>query len=110
MVAKTKFVLQKKARTITSDGSVAHDGFSVSEDVGLVHEVGREENHFACLSLLEHVPKMPTTVGINPSCWLVKKYKPRVADQGDSYTEFSFLPSGQLGGLRVCFLLKISVL
>ena len=110
MVAKTKFVLQKEARAVTSDGAVTHDGFSVCKDIGLVHEVRREKNHFTSLPLLEDVPKVSATVRVNSSCWLVKEYKPGVADQGDSYAEFSFLPSGQLGGLSVCFLLKIRVL
>ena len=65
MVAKTKFVLQKEARAVTSDGSVTHDGFSVREDVGLIHEVSCQENYLPLAPPLQDRPQVTSAVGVN---------------------------------------------
>ena len=89
---------------------MTHYGFPVCEDVSLVHEVRGEQDHLSCFPLLENVPKMASAVRVNTCRWLVKEYKPRVPNQGDSYAELPFLASGQLGRLCVSLLLKICVL
>ena len=72
---------------------MAHDGFSIRKDVGLVHEVCGEKNHFASFPLFQNVPEMSSAVRVDSSRGFVKEYKPRISDEGDSHAEFSFLTS-----------------
>ena len=73
--------------------STVDDGNAVAEQVGLVHEVGGEKNHFASFPLFQNVPKMSSAVWVDSSGGFVKEYKSRISNKGDSNAEFSFLAS-----------------
>lgn len=47
--------------------------------------------HLAFLTALQQTPKLPARVSINPSCWLVQKYKLWVSNQSYSYWQFPLL-------------------
>ena len=53
-------VLEEERAAAASEGAVGHDGYAVTEQVGLVHEVSCQDDHAPVPILPDQVPREPT--------------------------------------------------
>ena len=59
VIADPKLVFEEERGAEALEGALRHDGLAVGQDVSLIHEVRRKEDHLALLSVLQHGPQMP---------------------------------------------------
>ena len=59
VVAGPEPVLEEEGGAVAAQRARRHDGLAVGQDVGLIHEVGCQEDHLALLPVLQHGPQMP---------------------------------------------------
>ena len=62
-------------RAVALDDAFRHDGDAVSEDVGLVHEVRRQDHGAASLLALQDVPRLAARLGIHAARRLVQDHR-----------------------------------
>ena len=59
VVAGPEPVLEEERGAVAAQRARRHDGLAVGQDVGLVHEVRRQQDDLARLPLLQHRPHVP---------------------------------------------------
>jgi len=76
---------------------MVHDGDHIAEYLGLFHIMGCEDNGLAVvLDILDQIPEVPASLGVQSCRWLVKKNQRWVINQRQSQQEPLALAAGYL--------------
>ena len=103
-VTSAKTCLEEQRRPAALQRAVGHDGNAISQNVGLVHEVGREDCHAPLPDAVDDVPGGSAAEGVHAGGGLIQEGDTRAADKGEAQRKFSFLATRQ----RACQIHKLS--
>ena len=67
-------VLEEEGAAAATEGAVGHDGHAVTEEVGLVHEMRRQDDDASVPVLPDQVPREPAAAG--PRGWRKRRKTP----------------------------------
>jgi len=66
---------------------VAHDGDTVAQVVGLVHEVGGQQDHSVVFVVLQHFPNVSAGTRVHSTRRFIQHNELAVPDECDPYTQ-----------------------
>ena len=69
---RTVKLLEEHGGATTLDNAFSHDGDAVSQNVGLVHEVGGQQHRPSSTMTLQDVPRLATSRWVHAGRWFVQ--------------------------------------